>query len=286
MIQEELIVTLQQQNAEYKKEIAYLQNELAQLKRLIFGKKSERFISTESPMPSNSLFPVEELQENKIENLTEVISHKREKPSVKKGGRKELPAHLVREITVIEPENKSEEDRLIGTLVTEILEYTPGVMLVNRIERPKYVNDQKQEIKVGVMPSRPVDKSQFGTGLMTHAIVQKYMDHNPLYRQLEQIKRMHQVDISRSSFGESVLQHIELILPVYESLKKEVLEQKYLQTDESPFKVQSETKKGSTDMGFMWVSRAPEKNLVLFSYQKGRSGQSKYNHLENFKLIY
>ena len=290
MLQEEIISTLQKnnhtlqsQNAEQQKRIAYLENELAQLKRLIFGKKSERFISAESPLPPNSLFSVEELPENKIENLTEVISHKREKPEIKKGGRKELPSHLVREITVIEPENKIEGDRLIGTLVTEILEYSPGVMYVNRIERRKYVNDQGQEIKTGSMPSRPVDKSQFGVGLMTHAIMQKYMDHNPLYRQLEQFKRLHQVDISKSSFGESVQQHIESLRPIYEALKREVLQQKYLQTDESPFKVQSETKKGSTDLGFMWVSSAPEKDLVLFSYQKGRSGECMNNHLENFK---
>lgn len=283
VIQEDYIKEFELKEAEYKKEIAYLRNELAQLKRLIFGKKSERFVSNEKPILSNSLFGIEELSENKIENLTEVISHKREKPEIKKGGRKELPSHLVREITVIEPENKLEGDRLIGVLVTEILEYSPGVMYVHRIERPKYVNDKEQEIKIVAMPNRPIDKSQFGVGLMTHAIMQKYMDHNPLYRQLEQIKRLHQVDISRSSFGESVQQHLELLVPVYEVLKKEVLQQTYLQTDESPFKVQSETKKGSTDLGFMWVSRAPEKNLVLFSYQKGRGGESMNSHLEKFK---
>ena len=282
-MQEEYIKEFELKEAEYKKEIAYLRSELAQLKRLIFGKKSERFVSNEKPILSNSLFPIEELPENKIENPTEVISHKREKREIKKGGRKELPSHLVREITVIEPENKLEGDRLIGVLVTEILEYSPGVMYVHRIERRKYVNDQAQEVKIVAMPNRPIDKSQFGVGLMTHAIMQKYMDHNPLYRQLEQIKRLHQVDISRSSFGASVQQHLELLVPIYEALKREVLQQSYLQTDESPFKVQSETKKGSTDLGFMWVSRAPEKNLVLFSYQKGRSGESMNNHLENFK---
>ncbi|MFZ1515091.1 MAG: hypothetical protein WAT21_06800 [Saprospiraceae bacterium] len=101
MIQEDVIIAFQKeilayqkQNAEYQKENEYLRNELAQLKRLIFGKKSERFVSFESPMPLNSLFALDELPENKIENLTEVVSHKREKPEVKKGGRKELPSHF------------------------------------------------------------------------------------------------------------------------------------------------------------------------------------------------
>lgn len=109
------------------------------------------------------------------------------------------------------------------------------------------------------------------------------MDHNPLYRQLEQLKRMPQVDISRSRCGDSVQKHIELLTPIYEALKREVLQQKYLQTEESTFKVQSETKKGSTYLGFMWVSRVPEKDLVLFSYQKRRSEECMNNHLQNFK---
>ena len=277
------ITEYQNTNTNLSKKNLFLEQELAQLKRLIFGKKSERFISKELPMPANSLFAIEELPENKVENLTEVVSHTRKKSILTKGGRKELPAHLLREVTIIEPENKNEDDRLIGELVTEILELIPGVMYVKRIERRKYVNSQNQEIKIGSMPSRAVDKSQFGEGVMANAIMQKYMDHNPLYRQLEQIKRLHQVEISRSSFGESVQQHLELVSPLYDALRKEILNQGYIQTDESPFKVQSETKKGSTDLGFMWVSRAPQKNLVLFSYQRGRGGECMTKHLQGFK---
>jgi len=38
---------LREQIAEYKRENEYLRRELAQLKRLIFGAKSERFISSD-----------------------------------------------------------------------------------------------------------------------------------------------------------------------------------------------------------------------------------------------
>ena len=89
-----LVIDLQKENKELRNEIIYLRAELAQLKRLIFGKKSERFISEEPPLPPNTLFSLDEIEENKVENLTEQISYEREKPLHKKGGRKELPSHL------------------------------------------------------------------------------------------------------------------------------------------------------------------------------------------------
>ena len=132
------------QIAEYKKENEYLRHELAQLKRLIFGAKSERFISNEPPLPPNTLFTQDNGDDQPLENLTEEITYTREKPIHKRGGRKELPAHLKREIIVLEPEGKTDDMKCIGKKVTEELEYIPGVIYVNRYERPKY-KDPKSE---------------------------------------------------------------------------------------------------------------------------------------------
>ena len=168
-------------------------------------------------------------------------------------------------------------------MVTEELEYTPGKMIVHRIERPKYIDAQTQQIKVASLPNRPVDKSQFGPRMMTHVIVSKYIDHTPIYRKIEQFKREHDVVISRSSLGESLHQYLDILTPLYERHKNQVLQQGYIQTDETGYKVQSEDKKGTTHLGFLWASRSPVNNLVLFSYQRSRSGQSMTEHLGGFK---
>ncbi len=279
---EEIVLSLQQEIVEYKKENAYLRAEIAQLKRLIFGKKSERFISEEKPFPPGTLFSEVVPEENKLENLTEQISYERTKPVHRNGGRKELPSHLLRQIEVIEPEDKKDTDRRIGLLVTEELEYTPGVFHVNRIERPKYVDDQTKKIKIAPMPSKPVPKSQFGPQFMAHTIVSKYMDHMPLYRMIQQFKRDHNVAISKSSLGESMHQYLDLLIPVYNKLKAAVLEQEYIQTDETTYKVLSEDKEGSAHLGYIWASYAPVNKLVLFTYQKSRSSESMNNHLNGF----
>ncbi|MBK8641758.1 MAG: transposase [Saprospiraceae bacterium] len=123
------------------------------------------------------------------------------------------------------------------------MEYTPGVMYVKRTERPKYVDPITQRIVIAAMPPKPINKCIAGPQMMSHVIVQKYMDHLPLYRQLQQFKRNHNVDFSKSSFGQWVSQYVELLTPVYDALVKTTLSSNYIQNDESPYKVQTEEKK-------------------------------------------
>ncbi|NOT36271.1 MAG: transposase [Saprospiraceae bacterium] len=275
------------QNTEFKIENEKLKHELDYFRRVIFGKKSERFISNEPPLPPNTLFSqnVELIEENKLENLSEEIVITKQKTVRKKGGRKELPSHLQRVTTVIEPEGLTEDMKFIGTLVTEELEYNPGVMFVRRTERPKYVNPITQKIVIADMSSRPINKCIAGPQMMSHVIVQKYMDHLPLYRQLPMFKRNHNVDLSKSSFGQWVSQYVELLTPIYDALVKTTLSSNYIQNDESPYKVQTEEKKGNTHLGYMWATRDPQNNLVVFSYQKGRSSEHLHNHISSFRGI-
>lgn len=97
------------QNAEYKKENEYLRHEISQLKRLIFGAKSERFISNEPPLPPNTLFSQSHQAEQPLENLTEEITYTRDKPFRKRGGRKELPAHLERNVIELKPQGYTDD---------------------------------------------------------------------------------------------------------------------------------------------------------------------------------
>ncbi len=274
---------LRAQNTEYKNRISFLEHEISQLKRLIFGSKSEKFISSEPPLPPNTLFTQDSDDNQPLENLTEEITYTRDKPIHKRGGRKELPAHLKREIIVLEPEGKTDDMKCIGKKVTEELEYIPGVIYVNRYERPKYKDPKTEKIIIAPMPSRVVDKCIAGPDFMAYAIIGKYMDHNPYYRFLQQLKRMHQVDISRSTFGGWGSQYVSALEPIFSAHQKEVLSANYLQTDESPIKVQSDEVKGKCHLGYMWVSRDPQKNLVLFTYQKGRSAEYFNNHIQGFR---
>ncbi len=49
-------------------------------------------------------------------------------------------------------------------------------------------------------PGRPIERSHFGPGLISHVIVYKYMDHMTIYRQYQQAAR-EGIEFSESTVG-------------------------------------------------------------------------------------
>ena len=217
---------------------AMLQHELANLKRLIYGSKNERFIPS-NLSPSQLSLDIQAdtvaaccvVKEQKIEytrNTTEVT---KEHP-----GRTKLPEHLERREIIIEPAQKTEGCKKIGEEITEELEYEPGKLFVNRYVRPKYVTMDNKGIIIAPMIDRPLPKAIVGPGLLAQIIIDKYVDHLPLYRQMERFKR-EGINLPYSTISDWVKSGCVLIGPLYEGLKKLVLQSSYLHADESPIKV-------------------------------------------------
>jgi transposase len=136
--------------------LAYKQ-ELAQLKRMIFGSKSKRHIGND-PSQLNLGLDVEPLEQPEKE--TEQITYSGNKIDNKKGSavRLSLPSHLHREEHIIEPVEDVTGARKIGEVVTEVLEYTPGKFYFERYVRPKYVLPREERIVIGDFPSFPIPR--------------------------------------------------------------------------------------------------------------------------------
>jgi len=252
-----------------------LKNELAQLKRLIFGQKAERFrpVDNDSSIEQLSLFDngEEHSQQESIE--TEDIQYTRRinKKKQNQPSRKLLPPHLPREEEIIEPENITSGHRKIGEEITEVLEMVPAKLYVRKIIRPKYINPETEKIIIADLPTLPVPKGIAGASVLAHINVSKFVDHLPLYRQ-RQIFRRFGYNVSASTIGGWFSQTVSLLAPLYNELKKSIFHNSdYLQVDESPIKVQDVDKRGSLHKGYMWVIRDPVKRLVLFDYKKGRN---------------
>lgn len=74
----------------------------------------------------------------------------------------------------------------------------------------------------------------------------------------------------------------ELLPPLYDELKKDVLSQNYIQADETPIPVLDKDKKKSTHQGYYWVYHAPEIKMVLFDYRPGRGRDGPKEILKDF----
>ena len=267
-------------------ELALVKQQLANLQKLIFGSKSEKFIPADKKDSIQTLLDlnVDTLASSSIKEIKE-ISYKKiiTQPEPKDHpGRYKLPEHLERKEHILEPVEDVSEMRKIGDDITEELEYAPGKLFVNRYIRPKYVPRNNITVVVASLPERPLPKAIAGPGLLAQIIIDKFYDHLPLYRQMERFKR-EGVLIPYTTISSWISATCTLIDPLYDCLKKRVLELDYLHADETPLRVLDKDKKGETHRGFFWVYHSSVERLVFFDYREGRGREGPKEILENFK---
>ena len=275
---------LEKINAQQQQQIDYLKFELLQLKKLFSGSRSERFLSTESVLQLPLGFNVEPIAEAVI-NKTEIKEHSRTSVELKPKnhtGRNAFPSYLKRETTVLEPDNIPQGAKQFGIDATETLEYSEATLFVKRIERPKYVVKGTEGVLMSPMPERALGRSMFGNSFAAQAIVSKFVDHQPEYRQMQSLKRQ-DIHVPSSSFNDIFSTVANALTGVYEAMGDEVFASSYLLADETPNRVLTNEKKGKCHQGYYWAYRSPEKEMVFFDYREGRSGEGPRDKLKNYK---
>jgi transposase len=262
-----------------------LQFQLDQMKRLLFGAKRERFMGNNDENQLTLPFEVEEQESPEKEQ--QVITYVREKTKRENHpGRLTLPSHLPVEEIVIEPKEDTTNLKCIGKEITDQLELVPAKLYIKRFIRPKYIkpnnNGLNHEGIIADLPTFPIEKGIAGPGLLAQIMVDKFVDHLPIYRQIERFKR-EGVKIPSSTLNGWQESVCNLLEPLYNTLKNRVLSQGYLQADETPIQVLDPSKKGKTHRGYHWVYYSPLEKTVFFDYNHGRSREGPTRLLKNFK---
>jgi transposase len=269
--------------------IAYagLQQQLCQLQKMIFGSRHERFVPADVNTSQLSL----DIQADQTASCSVVeakrITYIKTKTAVEQKplvhpGRMKLPEHLRREEITIEPSQDITSCKKMGEEITEVLEWEPGELFVKKYIRPKYAKPQGDGVLIGKLPSRPLEKAMAGPGLLSQIVIDKYVDHLPLHRQMQRFER-NGVKLPYSTLTDWVSATCSLIEPLYEALKKEVLKSGYLHADETPIKVMSKEKKGETHRGYYWVYGNSIDKIVFFDYQQGRGREGPMEILQHFR---
>ncbi len=264
-------------------QIGLLQRELAQLKKMIFGARSERFSAPDTSATQLELgFKVDATGTAVVEQQTITVTKKKvTQAPIVHPGRTKLPDHLRRERVFVEPEAIPPGARKIGEEITEELNYVAPELYVLEIIRPRYVTPDAAII-IADMPARPVEKAIAGASLLAHVVIEKYADHLPLYRQMQRFERAG-IKLAYSTLSDWVSATCKLIDPLYGALKKQVLRGGYIHADETPIKVLDKNKSGQTHRGYFWVYRNGPGKSVLFDYRQGRGRQAPMEMLGDFK---
>jgi len=290
----EMIIKQHAQISSRDAELERLQLIIARLRRLQFGRKSEK-IQRE----------IEQL-ELQLEDLEERAAEKKQRASstlppaaagifasvTEKPARRALPEHLPRQTEIQQPEQEScpgcgSELRKLGEDVSEMLEYVPARFKVIRHVRPKLSCSKCDVIVQAEAPSRPIARGLAGPGLLAHVLVSKYADHQPLYRQAE-IYAREGVELERSTLADWVGATSELLAPLHDTLRQYVMSPGKLHADDTPVPVLAPGT-GKTKLGRLWAYVRDDRPAadvaapaVWFGYSPDRKGEHPHRHLKTF----
>lgn len=282
------------QIAAQRDQVTALSAEIAQLRKMIFGVRTERFIpsagATKKDLQLALDLDAETIAQCRITSAT-AVQYVRTKmeviPAKPKAhpGRMKLPDHLRRETILLKPDTDVTGLKKIGEEVTEILDYVPAELYVKQYIRHKYaapLTDGSTTVLTASLPGRLLEKCMAAEGLLAQMIVDKYVDHLPIHRQLQRYERMG-VRIAQSTSNDWFRATLNQLTGLYESHKRITLATSYLGADETPIKVLDEDKKGRSHQGYYWVYHNSEQKLVLFDYRPGRGREGPDDILEHFQ---
>ena len=204
----------------------------------------------------------------------------------RRGGRL-IPDHLPHQEVVYELD---EQDRLcphgghplqfIRFETSKTLEYEPAQMKVIVHKRAVYACRQKHDEAKPVTapkPAAPIDKGLAGPGLLAQVVLSKFGDHLPGYRQ-EDIFARHRVNIHRSTIYDWLSSAADLARPLYELMKRRVLDSSVIHTDDTQVKLIDHSI-GSTRLARFWAylgDRGHPYTVYDFTASRAREGPAKF----------
>ena len=260
--------------AQHEALIETLRLELAGLKRLIFGARSERLenLSDLEQLPLWAEAPEDAPLASPVQFKTVVASPAKGQPK-----RTELPKHLPRDIVIrpLSPEERAcpdcgSERPIIGYETSERLDYVPATLKVVETRREKCACDHCQgQLATAPAPAQVIEQGIPLPGLLAYLLMAKYGYHLPLYR-LEQIFAHQGVPIARTTLCDWVIQSGLALRPLVERMLELLKQQPVIFSDDTPVALQAP---GKTRETRFWVYAGHSPPIIVYDHTETRAGK-------------
>jgi transposase len=271
----QLLEKLQVLAQEYDLKVAELEAQISELKRELFGPKSDRLTPEQQEQLSKLNQDLEAEAERPAAESDGVLDEEKEDKKEKRSrtGRRRtrhpLPAHLETETVTIEPDVApcpccGKMPERIGEEVSEEIDLIPAKLVRRRTVRPKYAcRCGEAGVAIAPLPPRLIPQSRLGLGLAVHMVLARYDDHLSFYRLAQQFQERHEVVIPRQQMVQWAEHIAAWLVPVYDAMWKAMLAGGYLQIDETPVKVLDPKVEGKAARGYLWFYAVPGGDVIL-----------------------
>jgi transposase len=283
------IVDLDTKLSESNQKIMHLEEQLNWFKKQIFGRRSERDVSH---INANQLeFAGFESLVATPQEGKKIAAHTRRDPQKKGKEAIVLPSDLPVETIILDiPEEQKicQETGIplvkIGEEVTLKLAHKPGSFYIKEIIRPKYAHPKQEEkgIVIAEMPDGLLTKCRADESFLAFILTKKFVDHMPLYRICEGLQR-EGITISRKLLSQWVIRCGMALMPLYEEMKKHILQSKNVFIDETPVKIQEKVK---CKTGFMWMivgGEGADPPYRIYDFRENRCHDNALDILMNYE---
>ena len=256
--------------------IDQLTHEMAVLKRWKFGRSREQLDAAQASLLDETIDADIAAIEQELQDLAPPSSPAKEPRQQPK--RAALPPELPRVDLHHEPDSTTCtcgcQLKRIGEDISEKLDYTPGVLTVQRHVRGKWACSECQTLTQAPVPAQIIDKGLPTSGLLAQVLVAKYSDHLPLYRQ-ETIFGRSGCSIARSTLAQWVGVCGVQLQPLVDALKAAMLQSVVLHADETPVAMLKPGNK-KTHRAYLWAyAPGAFENLkgVVYDFCESRAGE-------------
>lgn len=258
---------------QYAQAYEHLKEQMLELRRQIFGKRSERFIDPESPQLSllddiSCTFAAADT-DKPVEETTVIAAHTRSKKSKTE---KDLPRRI--EIITL-----SDNDKLCTCgLCKTVIRYETKE-LVNYVAEVFEIIEQRREVAAcpkccdssvitAPAPLQVLPKVKATESFLAFLVVSKLEDRQPLYHMEHKLSERYGIDVSRQTMARWLIDLMEPLMPIHNLLKEGVIDYDVASCDATTLQVLKEPGRAAETKSQVYCIRGgpPDKLVVLYDY--------------------
>jgi|TARA_B100002003_G_scaffold250845_1_gene291786 transposase len=275
-------------NQQLSEQVDGLQSQLTWLKRQIFGNKSEKLRYVDNPDQAQldmGDHPVEE----PVAEVEAIKPYKRRKKKPRSGTPDDSGIRFDEQevdIKIIElpcPElegTKANEYEVIGSQVDYRLAQRQSPYVMLKYVRKVVKHRPTQQVKTAPAPAGIFSRNQFDVSFIVGLLIDKFLYHQPLYRQHQKLERSG-ITLCRATLTNLSHRSISLLVPIVDAQLGNVLRSHVLAMDETSIKA-GNRKKGKLHQGY-YLPVYGDQDEMVFNYSPSKSRAQIEAVLSGFK---